>query len=182
MPSFFKQHVKSFSHAEMYLNCNFIFELATDTAGKATCSKCREYDYSGKSSDSTQQFNWQCVDFDQKKGCTEEPDGALQFVFFVCKKLLVPGMTLHLPLFRLPDYTLLCRHGTDDEAETLRAKYKPPSNWLRIVRKVVVPVSVKLSMGKALVKSAADYPHIESLNKSFILQVLCFVRENVFGE
>ena len=51
------------------------------------------------------------------------------------------------------------------------------------MRKVVVTDSVKLSIEKALVKSSAVYPYIESLNKSFIIQAdqNCFVKENVFG-
>ena len=42
---------------------------------------------------------------------------------------------------------------------------------------------IELSIEKALVKSAAIYPYIESLNKSFGIQAgqNCFVKENVFG-
>ena len=43
--------------------------------------------------------------------------------------------------------------------------------------------SVKLSIERALLKSEAIYPYIESLNKSFIIQAgqNCFIKENIFG-
>ena len=51
------------------------------------------------------------------------------------------------------------------------------------VNKIVLSDSVKVSIEKALTKSSAIYPYIESLNKSFIIQAgqNCFVKENVFG-
>ena len=48
---------------------------------------------------------------------------------------------------------------------------------------MVVTDSLKLSIERALLKSDAVYPYIESLNKSFIIQAgqNCFIKENIFG-
>ena len=51
------------------------------------------------------------------------------------------------------------------------------------VRKITVTESVQLSIEKALLKSPARYPYIESLCKSFIMQSgqNSFVKESIFG-
>ena len=101
-----------------------------------------------------------------------------------CEKLLVPGVTLHLRLYRSPTNTLLFLNGSDDDAKALEGKVQGVIEKASLfVRKVVVTDSVKLSIEKALVKSAAIYPYIESLNKSFNIQAgqNCFVKENLFG-
>ena len=50
------------------------------------------------------------------------------------------------------------------------------------VNKVVLSDAVKVSIERALTKSAAVYPYFESLNKSFIIQAgqNCFVKKNIF--
>ena len=101
-----------------------------------------------------------------------------------CEKLLIPGVTLHLRLFRPPNKTLLLLKGTDDEAKALDGKVQSVFEKASLfVRKVVVTDSVKLSFEKALLKSCAIYPSIESLNKNFIIQAgqNWFIKENVSG-
>ena len=115
---------------------------------------------------------------------TSELCGALHIDFLGCEKILVPGVTLHLRLYRSPTNTLLSLNGSDNEAKTLEGKVQGVIEKASLfVRKVVVKDSVKLSIEKALVKSATIYPYIESLNKSFSIQAgqNCFVKENVFG-
>ena len=97
---------------------------------------------------------------------------------------MIPGVTLHLRLFRSPNNTLLLLKGTDDEAKALDGKVQSVIEKASLfVRKVVVTDSVKLSFEKALLKSCAIYPYNESLNKSFIIQAVQsrFIKENVFG-
>ena len=97
---------------------------------------------------------------------------------------MIPGVTLHLRLFRSPNNTLLLLKGTDDEAKVLDGKVQSVIEKASLfVRKVVVTDSVKLSFEKAFLKSCAIYRYIESLNKSFIIQAgqNCFIKENVFG-
>ena len=48
--------------------------------------------------------------------------GALHIDFLDCEKLLVPGVTLHLRLYRSPTNTLLSLNGSDDEAKALEGK------------------------------------------------------------
>ena len=132
-----------------------------------------------------QAFNRRYADFDRKKKeSTAELYGALHIDFLEGEKLLIPGVTLHLRLFRSPNNTLLLLRGTKDEVKALDGKVQSviekPSLF---VRKVVVTDSVKLSFEKTLLESCAIYPYIESLNKSFIIQAgqNCFIKEKVFG-
>ena len=186
-----------FSHAELYLNGKLIShsnncylhsafietELTTDSEAKNTWAKCQGYNYLAKSTKRLDLHNALYAEFDQQKECTMELCGALHIDFLDCEKLLVPGVTLHLRLYRSPTNTLLSLNGSDDEAKALEGKVQGVIEKASLfVRKVVVTDSVKLSTEKALVKSAAIYPYIESLNKSFIIQAgqNCFVKENVF--
>ena len=125
-----------FSHAELYLNGKLIShssncyfhaafiktELTANPDGKQTWTKCQGYDYLAKTSEQNQQFNKLYADFDRQNQCTTELYGALQIDFFDCEKLLVPGVTLHLRLFRSPNNTMLFMKGTDDEAKALDGK------------------------------------------------------------
>ena len=187
-----------FSHAELYLNGKLIShsnncysnaaiietELTTDTEGKETWAKCQGYDYLPKTKEQDQAFNKLYADFDGKIECTAELYGELHVDFFDCEKLLVPGVTLHLRLFRSPNNTLLFMKGTDEEAKTLYGKVQAVIEKASLfVRKAVVTDSVKLSIEKALVKSPAIYPYIESLSKILIIQAakIGFVKKNLFG-
>ena len=137
-----------------------------------------------------QAFNKLYADFDCKK-CTAELYGSLRIDFGECKKLLLPGATLHLRLFRSPNNTLLLLKGTDDEAKALDGKVQSVIEKASVfIRKVVVTDSVRLPFEKALLrnekvllKNCAIYPFTESLNKSFIIQAAenCFIKEHIFG-
>ena len=143
---------KLISHSNnCYLNAAFIeTELTTDTEGKETWAKCQGYDYLPKTKEQDQAFNKLYADFDRRKECTAKLYGALH-VDFDCEKPLVPGVTLHLRLFRSPNNTLLFMKGTDAEAKALDAKVQAVIEKASlIVRKVVVTDSVKLSIEKGL--------------------------------
>ena len=187
-----------FSHAELYLNGKLIShsnncylhaafietELTTDTEGKETWARCQGYDYLTKTKEQDQAFNELYADFDRGRECTAELYGALHVDFFDCEKVLVPGVTLHLRLFRSPDNTLLFMNGTDEEAKALDGKVQAIIEKASLfVRKVVLTDSVELSIEKALAKSPAIYPYIESLRKSFIIQAgqNCFVKESFWN-
>ena len=118
------------------------------------------------------------------KKCTAELYGALHIDFLECEKFLIPGVILHLRLFRSLNNTLLFLKGTDDEAKVLDGKVQSVIEKASLfVRKLVVTDSVKLSFEKALLKSCAIYPYIESLSKSFFIQAgqNCSNKEYVFG-
>lgn len=187
-----------FSHAELYLNGKLIShsnncylhsalietEITTDTDSKRSWAKCQGYNYLAKTREQDQMFNKLSARFAQLKECKMQLYGALHIDFLDCEKLLLPGVTLHLRLYRSPNNTLLHLRGTDEEAKDLDGKVVAIVEKASLfVRKVVVTDSVKLSIEKALLKSPAIYPYIESLNKSFIIQAgqNCFIKENVFG-
>ena len=70
--------------------------------------------------------------------------------------------------------------GTDNEAKIFDGKVQSVTEKACLfIRKVVVTDNVKLSVKKALLKSCAIYPYIESLNKYFIMQggQNCFIKE-----
>ena len=163
-----------FSHAELYLNGKLIShsnncyfhsayietELTTDSEAKTTWAKCQGYNYLAKSSQQTTLFNRLYQDFDRQAECTLELCGAVHVDFLDCEKLLVPGVTLHLRLYRSPTNTILFLNGSDDEAKALEGKVQGVIEKASLfVRKVVVTDSVKLSIEKALVK-ARQYTHI----------------------
>ena len=120
-----------------------------------------------KTKEQDQAFIKLYADFDRRKECTAEIYGALNVDFFDCKKLLVPGVTLHLRFFRSPNNTRLFLKGTDEDAKALDGKVQAVIEKASLfVRKVVLTDSVKLSIKKALVKSPAIHPNIESLSKA----------------
>ena len=128
-------------------------------------------------------FNKLAADFAQLKECKRQLCGALHIDFLDCEKLSLPNVTLHVRLYRSPNNTIIYLKGTDYEAKAHDGKVSAMAEKASLfVRKVVVTDSVKLSIERALVKSDAMYPYIESLNKSFIIQVgqKCFIKENVF--
>lgn len=187
-----------FSHAELYLNEKLIShsnncylhsafvetELTTDTDSKESWAKCQGYNYLAKMEDKEEMHDKLATAFSNQKDCKMQLYGALHLDFLDCEKLLLPNVTLHVRLYRAPNNTLLYLNGTDEQAKTLDGKVLAIVEKASLfVRKVVVTDSVKLSIEKALVKSDAIYPYIESLNKSFIIQAgqNCFIKENVFG-
>ena len=152
-----------FSHSELYLNGKLIShsnncylhsafienELTTDTERKETWAKCQGYMYLAQTREQDQAFNRLYADFDRKKECTAALYGALHIDFLECGKLLIPGVTLHLRLFRSPKNTLRILKGTDDEAKALDGKVQSVIEKASLfVTKVVVTDSVKLSFEK----------------------------------
>ena len=77
--------------------------------------------------------------------------------------------------------------GTWEAADIKRVDQTPYAVVIKraslFVNKVVLSDAVKVSIERALTKSPAVYPYIESLNKSFIIQAgqNCLVKENIFG-
>ena len=167
-----------FSHAELYLNGKLIshsnncylhavfieseLTAETDSEEKETWAKCQGYDYWPKTEVQDQAFNKLYANFDRRKECTAELYGAFHVEIFDCEKLLVPGVTLHLRLFRSPNNTILFMKGADEEAKALDGKVQAVIEKASLFfRKVVVTDSVKLSIEKALMKSPGIYPCIE---------------------
>ena len=105
-------------------------------------------------------------------------------IFFDFGKLFLPGVALHLRLFRFPENALLFMKGTDEEAKTLDGKVQTVIEKAYLsVRKVVVMDSVKLFAEKALLKSPAIYSYIESLSRSIIFKLHKIVScEGIFLE
>ena len=168
-----------FSHAELFLNGKLIShsnncylhsafietELTTDTEGKETWDKCQSIIFRHKQKSRIKRLlNFTPTLIANK--CTAQLHGAIHFEFLECEKLLIPGVTLHLRLLRSSNNTLLLLKGADDEAKVLDGKVQLVIEKASLfVREVVVTDSVKLGFERALLKSCAIYPYIESLNK-----------------
>ena len=113
--------------------------------------------------------------------------GAPHVDFLDCERLLLPGVTLHLRLYRSPNLCAL-ETLTDLDADAVKSLDKNPpvvviEKASLFVNKIVLSDTVKLSIERALTKSCAVYPYIENSTKSFIIQSgqNCFVKENIFG-
>ena len=129
-------------------------------------------------------FNKLYADFARKKVHDRDLRRITCRFFLQCKKLLVPGITFHLRLFRSPGNTLLLLKDNEWRCWSESFRWQnASSHWgsFSCMRKVVMD-TVNLSFEKALSKSCAFYPFIESLIKRFIIQAgeNCFVRENFF--
>ena len=113
--------------------------------------------------------------------------GAPHIDFLDCERLLLLGATLNLRFYRSPDSCAIESVGTWAAADIKRVDQTPYAvvneRASLFVNKVVLSDAVKISIGRALTKSPAVYPYIESLNKSFIIQAgqNCFIEENIFG-
>ena len=113
--------------------------------------------------------------------------GAPHVDFLDCERLLLPGVTQHLRFYRSPNNCALESVGTWEAVDIKRVDQTPYAVVIEraslFVNKVVLSDAVKVSIERALTKSPAVYPYIESLNKSFIIQAgqNCFVKKNIFG-
>ena len=113
--------------------------------------------------------------------------GASHVDFLDCERLLLSGVTLHLHFYRSPNNCAVERLGTWEAADIKRVDQTPYAVVIEraslFFNKIVLSDAVKVSIERALTKSPAVYPYIESLNKSFIIQAgqNCFVKENNFG-
>ena len=99
--------------------------------------------------------------------------------FFTCERLLLPNVTMRVKLYRAASEFSLTSLA-DDADKNFCAVIEKASLF---VRKVTVTESVKVSIERALLKSPARYPYVESLCKSFIIQTgqNSFVKESIFG-
>ena len=190
-----------FSHVELFLNGKLISssnnnyhhaafvetELTSDTEGKQTWAQCQGYRYRGDAKQYAEQKDKIIDAFTKRGNYNISLYGAPHVDFFECERFLLPGVTLHSRLYRAPSNCSLEAVGTLD-ADAIKAADQTPYSFViekasLFVNKVVLSDSVKMSIERALSKSPAVYPHIEHLNKSFIIQAgqNCFVKENFFG-
>ena len=92
---------------------------------------------------------------------------------------MVPEVDIRVKLYRASnEFSLISL--ADDNDNLFTAVIEKASMF---VRKITVTESVRLSIEKALLKSPARYPYIESLCKSFIMQSgqNSFVKVSIFG-
>ena len=190
-----------FSHVELFLNGKLISisnnnyhhaafvetELTSDTEGKQTWAQCQSYRYRSDAKQYGKQKDKIIDAFTKRSNYNISLYGAPHVDFFERERFLLPGVTLHLRLYRAPSSCSLEAVGTLDTDAIKSADQTPYSVVIEkaslFVNKVVLSDSVKMSIGRALSKSPAVYPYIENLNKSFIIQAgqNCFVKENIFG-
>ena len=190
-----------FSHVEMFLNGKLISssnnnyhhlafietELTTDIASKRTWAPCQGYRYRANDKANAEAKEKELNDFRKGEQFNLELYGAPHVDFLDCERLLLPGVTLHLRFYRSPNNCALESVGTWEAADIKRVDQTPYAVVIEraslFVNKVVLSDAVKVSIERALTKSPAVYPYIESLNKSFIIQAgqNCFVKENIFG-
>ena len=162
-------------------------ELTTDIGSKLTWAPCQGYRYRANAKLSQEVKEKALAEFRKGDQFNLELYGAPHIDFLDCERLLLPGVTLQLRFYRSPNNCALERVGTWSAADIKRVDQTPYSVVIEktslFVNKVVLSESVKVSIERALTKSPAVYPYIESLNKSFIIQAgqNCFVKENIFG-
>ena len=190
-----------FSHVQLFLNGKLISssnnnyhhaafvetELTSDTEGKQTWAQCQGYRYRGDTKQYAEQKDKIMDAFTKRGNYNISLYGAPHVDFFECERFLLPGVTLHLRLYRAPSNCSLEAVGTLD-TDAIKASDQTPYSVViekasLFVNKVVLSDSVKMSNERALSKSPAAYPYIENLNKSFIIQAgqNCFFKENIFG-
>ena len=108
--------------------------------------------------------------------------------FLGCERFLLPGVTLHLRLYRSPNICAL-QNLTDLDAGAIKSPDKKPSvvvieKGSLFVNKIVLSDTVKLSFERTLTKSCSVYPYIESSTKNFMIQSgqNCFVKNILDSE
>ena len=190
-----------FSHVEMFLNGKLIStsnnnyhhlafietELTADIASKRTWAPCHGYRYRTNDKANAEAKEKELNDFRKGEQFNFELYGAQNVDFLDCERLLLPGVTLHLRFYRSPNNCGVERVETWEAADIKRVDQTPYAVVIEraclFVNKVILSDAVKVSIERALTKSPAVYPYIESLNKSFIIQAvqICFVKENIFG-
>ena len=189
-----------FSHVEMFLIGKLISsssnnyhhlafietELTTNIASKRTWAPCQGCRFRAKdkaNAEAKEELN----EFRKGEQFNLELYAAPHVDFLDCERLLLPGVTLHLRFYRSPNSCAVERVGTWEAADIKRVDQTPYAVVIEraslFVNKVVLSEAVKVSIERALTKSPAVYPYIESPNKSFIIQAgqNCFVKENFFG-
>ena len=190
-----------FSHVEMFLNGKLISssnnnyhhsafietELTTHLASKLTWAPCQGYKYRANDKTNQEVKEKELNELRNGEQFNLEQYGAPHIDFLDCERLLLPVVTLHLRFYRSPNNCAIESVGTWAAADIKRIDQTPYAVVIEraslFVNKVVLSDAVKISNERALTKSPAVYPYIESLNKSFIIQAgqNCFVKENIFG-
>ena len=149
-------------------------ELTTDFGSKYTWAPCQGYRYRADAKSSREVKEKALAELRKGDQFNLELYGAPHIDFLDCERLLLPGVTLHLRFYRSPNNCALESVGTGSAADFKRVDQTPYSQVIEktslFVNKVVLSDCVKVSIERALTKSPALYPHIESLNKSFIIQ------------
>ena len=190
-----------FSQVELFLNGKLISssnnnyhhatsvetELTTDPVSKRTWTVCQGYRYQPNKEENLKVKNKIMKKFADDGTCPLYLYGAPYVDFLDFERLLMPGVTLHLRLYRSPNLCAL-ETLTDLDADAVKSLDKNPSVVViekasLFVNKIVLSDTVKLSIERALTKSCAVYPYIENSTKSFIIKSgqTCFVKENIFG-
>ena len=190
-----------FSHKEIFLNGKLISssnnnyhhlvfvetELTTDIGSKFTWASYQGYRCRTNAKSSQEVKEKALAEFRKDDQLNLQLYGAPQIDFLDCERLLLPGVTLHLRFYRSPNNCAPESVGTWSAADIKRLDQTPYSLVIEkaslFVNMVVLSHSAKVSIEGALIKSAAVYPNVESLNKSFTIQAgqNCFVKENIFG-
>ena len=173
-----------FSHGEMFLNGKLISssnnnyhhlafietELTTNIASKRTWARCQGYRYRANDKANAETKEKELKDFRKGKQFNIELCGAPHVDFLDCERLLLSGVTLHLRFYRSPNNCAVERVGAWEAADIKRVDQTPYAVVIEraslFVNKVVLSDAVKVSIERALTKSPAVYPYIESLNKS----------------
>ena len=176
-----------FSHVELSLNGKLISssknyrhaafvetELTTDPVSKRTWTVCQGYRYRPNKEKNLEVKNKIMKNFADYGTCSLYLYGAPHVDFLDCERFLLPGVTLDLRLYRLPN---LCAFETltDLDADAVKSLDKNPpvvvvEKASLFINKIVLSDTVKLSIERALTKSCAVYPYIENSTKSFIIQ------------
>ena len=186
-----------FSHVELFLNGKLISssnnnyhhaafvetELTSDPVSKRTWTVCQGYRYRPNKEKNLEVKNKIMKKLADYGTCTLYLYGAPHVDFLDCERLLLPGVTLHLRLYRSPNLCAL-ETLTDLDADAVKSLHKnPPVVVIEkpslFVNKIVLSNTVKLSIERALTKSFAVYPYIENSTQSFIIQSgqNCFVKK-----
>ena len=190
-----------FSHVELFPNGNLISssnnnyhhdafvetELTTDPDSKRTWTVCQGYRYRLNKEKNLEVKNKIMKNFADYGTCSLYLYGAPHVDFLDCERLLLPGVTFHVRLYRSPNFWAL-ETLTNLDADAVKCLDKTLAVAViekasLFVNKIVLSDTVKISVERALTKSCAVYPHIENSTKSFLIQFgqNCFVKENIFG-
>ena len=185
------------SHVEIFLNGKLISssnnyhhasfvgtELTTDPVSKRTV--CQGYRFRPNEEKNLEVKSKIMKKFADYGTCSLYLHGAPHVDFLDCERLLLPGVTPYLRLYRSPNLCAL-ETLTDLDADAVKSLDKNPpvvviEKASLFVKEIVLSDTVKLSSERALTKSCAVYLYIENSTKSFIIQSgqNCFVKEHLW--
>ena len=136
--------------------------------GQGPFARATVIDQTEEKSRSEKQNHWKNLLI--KGTCSLYLYGAPHVDFLDCEWLLLPGLTLHLRLYRSPNPCAL-ETSTGLDADAVKSLDKTPpvvviEEASLFVNKIVVSETVKLSIERTLTKSCAVCPYIESSTKA----------------